>query len=127
MEAKNCEPVKFSVESAKPGFGDITCNVPFLLSKQLKKSPQEISKELSKLYKFDDIPQIKNVESHASGYLNFNIDYTQFTNLVINSSLQENYGSLDIGHNEKIARWRHRSEISKRNVKTIISPLLFRL
>jgi arginyl-tRNA synthetase len=34
LEAKNCEPVKFSVESAKPGFGDITCNVPFLLSKQ---------------------------------------------------------------------------------------------
>ena len=102
LDSQNYDPVTFSVESAKPGFGDITCNVAFLLSKQLKKSPQEISKELSKLYKFDDIPQIKNVESHASGYLNFNIDYTQFTNLVINSSLQENYGSLDIGHNEKI-------------------------
>ena len=102
LDSQNYDPVSFSVESAKPGFGDITCNVSFLLSKQLKKSPQEISKELSKLYKFDHIPQIKNVESHASGYLNFNIDYTQFTNLVIDSSLQENYGSLDIGHNEKI-------------------------
>ena len=102
LDSQNYDPVSFSVESAKPGFGDITCNVSFLLSKQLKKSPQEISKELSKLYKFDYIPQIKNVESHASGYLNFNIDYTQFTNLVIDSSLQENYGSLDIGHNEKI-------------------------
>ena len=28
---------------------------------------------------------------------------------------------------KKIARWRHKSEISKRNVKTMISPLLFRL
>ena len=102
LDSQNYDPVSFSVESAKPGFGDITCNVAFLLSKQLKKSPQEISKELSKLYKFDHIPQIKNVESHTSGYLNFNIDYTQFTNLVIDSSLQENYGSLDIGHNEKI-------------------------
>ena len=102
LDSQNYDPVSFSVESAKPGFGDITCNVSFLLSKQLKKSPQEISKELSKLYKFDHIPQIKNVESHTSGYLNFNIDYTQFTNLVIDSSLQENYGSLDIGHNEKI-------------------------
>ena len=26
---------------------------------------------------------------------------------------------------KKIARWRHKSEISKRNVKTMISPLLF--
>ena len=102
LDSQNYEPVSFSVESAKPGFGDITCNVSFLLSKQLKKSPQEISNEISKLYTFDNIPQIKNVESHPSGYLNFNIDYTQFSNLVISSSLQENYGSLDIGHNEKI-------------------------
>ena len=28
---------------------------------------------------------------------------------------------------KKIARWRHKSEISKRNVKIMISPLLFRL
>ena len=102
LDSQNYEPVSFSVESAKPGFGDITCNVSFLLSKQLKKSPQEISNEISKLYTFDNMPQIKNVESHPSGYLNFNIDYTQFSNLVIKSSLQENYGSLDIGHNEKI-------------------------
>tara|TARA_B000000437_G_scaffold154988_1_gene113464 strand:+ start:2217 stop:4103 length:1887 start_codon:yes stop_codon:yes gene_type:complete len=102
LDSQNYEPVSFSVESAKPGFGDITCNVSFLLSKQLKKSPQEISNEISKLYTFENIPQIKNVESHPSGYLNFNIDYTQFSNLVIKSSLQENYGSLDIGHNEKI-------------------------
>ena len=34
---------------------------------------------------------------------------------------------LNFGNNEKNARWRHKSEISKRNVKTMISPLLFRL
>ena len=54
LNSQNFDPVKFSVESAKPGFGDITCNVSFLLSKQLKKSPQEISTKLSKLYQFDD-------------------------------------------------------------------------
>ena len=95
LDAKNYEHVKFSVESAKPGFGDITCNVPFLLSKQLKKSPQEISSELSKMYNFDDMPQIKNVESHPSGYLNFSIDYTKFNNHVIGLSLKENYGTLE--------------------------------
>ena len=102
LDAKNYEHVKFSVESAKPGFGDITCNVPFLLSKQLKKSPQEISIELSKMYNFDDMPQIKNVESHPSGYLNFSIDYTKFNDFVIRLSLQENYGTLEFGNNEKI-------------------------
>ncbi|MDA0755871.1 MAG: arginine--tRNA ligase [Crenarchaeota archaeon] len=102
LDAKNYVPVQFSVESAKPGFGDITCNVSFLLSKQLKKSPQEISTELSKMYNFDDMPQIKNVESHPSGYLNFCIDYTKFNDHVINLSLQENYGTLEFGNNEKI-------------------------
>ena len=102
LDAKNYEPVQFSVESAKPGFGDITCNVPFLLSKQLKKSPQEISNELSQMYNFDDMPQIKNVEPHPSGYLNFSIDYTKFNDLVISLSLQENYGKLEFGNNEKI-------------------------
>ena len=29
--------VRFSVEPAKPGFGDVSSNISFLLSKQLKK------------------------------------------------------------------------------------------
>ena len=102
LDAKNYDPVQFSVESAKPGFGDITCNVPFLLSKQLKKSPQEISAELSKSYQFGDLLQIKKVESHSSGYLNFEIDYTKFNNIVISASIEENYCSLNIGKKEKI-------------------------
>ena len=102
LDSQNLEPVSFSVESAKPGFGDITCNVSFLLSKQLKKSPQDISRELSSLYNFDDLSTIKNVESHPSGYLNFNIDYEKFNEIVISSSLEDDYGSLDIGNNEKV-------------------------
>ena len=39
--------VSFTVEPSKPGFGDITCNVGFLLAKQLKQSPYEISKTLA--------------------------------------------------------------------------------
>ena len=102
LDSQNLASVPFSVEAAKSGFGDITCNVSFLLSKQLKKSPQDISKDLSKLYKFDDLPEIKNVESHPSGYLNFNIDYAKFNGGVISKSLKENYGFLNLGNNEKI-------------------------
>ena len=39
--------VNFSVEPAKPGFGDVSSNISFLLSKQLKKSPKDISKEIN--------------------------------------------------------------------------------
>ena len=102
VDSQNYDPVQFSVESAMPGFGDITCNVSFLLSKQLKKSPQEISAELSKLYQFNDLPEIKNVQAHPSGYLNFEIDYTKFNDHVIPISVQSDYGAIDIGNSEKI-------------------------
>ncbi len=102
LDSQKFEPVQFSVESAKPGFGDITCNVPFLLSKQLKKSPQEISSELSKLYDFADLPEIKNVEAHSSGYLNFAIDYAKFNDNVISSSTRDDYGKIDIGKNQTV-------------------------
>ena len=102
LDSQNFTPVPFAVEAAKPGFGDITCNVSFLLSKQLKKSPQDISTELSKLYKFDDLPEIKNVTPHPSGYLNFDINYEKFNDIVISASLEQNYGSLNLGNNEKI-------------------------
>ncbi len=42
--------VKFSVESAKPGFGDVSSNVSFLLAKQLKKSPKDVAEMLSEKY-----------------------------------------------------------------------------
>jgi hypothetical protein len=47
-----------------------------------------------------------------------------------NFNTKTNKGEIGLyfGNNEKkIARWRHQSEISKRNVKTMIFPLLFRL
>ena len=44
------ENVNFSVDASKPGFGDITCNVAFLLSKHLKQHPHDISKIISSLY-----------------------------------------------------------------------------
>jgi len=42
--------VKFTVEPAKPGFGDVSSNVSFLLAKQLKKNPKDIAEMLSEKY-----------------------------------------------------------------------------
>ena len=35
--------VNFQVSPAKPGFGDASCNAPFLLAKRLGKNPREIA------------------------------------------------------------------------------------
>ena len=42
--------VKFSVDPAKPGFGDVSSNISFLLAKSLKKNPKEIAEMLSEKY-----------------------------------------------------------------------------
>ncbi len=50
IEEKGYDRVGFVVEPAKSGFGDITCNVAFLLAKSLKKPPQEIAQEFVDAY-----------------------------------------------------------------------------
>ena len=42
--------ISFSVDVAKPGFGDVSSNIAFLLAKELKKSPKEITQIISEKY-----------------------------------------------------------------------------
>ena len=102
IKNKGYQNVNFTVEPSKPGFGDITCNVGFLLAKQLKQSPHEISKTLASLIQVKPNSEIKNVVAHATGNLNFEINYEFFNNQVISATLQDDYGELDIGKNQKI-------------------------
>ena len=46
IEKKGYEKVNFVVEHSKCDFGDITCNVAFLLAKNLKKNPMKLLKNL---------------------------------------------------------------------------------
>ena len=102
IKNKGYQNVNFTVEPSKPGFGDITCNVGFLLAKQLKQRPHEISKTLASLIQVKPNSEIKNVVAHATGNLNFEINYEFFNNQVISATLQDDYGELDIGKNQKI-------------------------
>ena len=94
--------VDFSVDPSKPGFGDITCNVAFLLSKQLKQSPQDISKTITSLFVVKPNSEIKNVIAHSTGNINFEINYEVFNKHVLSASMKDDYGTLDIGKNQKI-------------------------
>ncbi len=67
--------VKFSVEPAKPGFGDVSSNISFLLSKQLKKSPKDIAEMLSEKYQHCSNTLVLKTTAHPSGYLNFFADW----------------------------------------------------
>ncbi len=94
--------VNFSVEPAKPGFGDVSSNVSFLLAKQLKKSPKEISEMLFEKYSQCVSTLVSKSESHPSGYLNFYADWTKLNQLILSESNLSTFGDVDIGNNSTI-------------------------
>ena len=102
IEEEGYDRVGFVVEPSKGGFGDITCNVAFLLAKSLKKSPQEIAQEFAGAYDTSQSKELNKVEAHQSGYLNFFLDVNSFNKSVLLESQKENYGSIDIGKNSKV-------------------------
>ena len=94
--------ISFSVEVAKPGFGDVSSNIAFLLAKELKKSPKEITQILSEKYSECTSNFVLKTEAHPSGYLNFFADWTKLTKLILSESYFDTYGDVDIGKNSDI-------------------------
>jgi arginyl-tRNA synthetase len=94
--------IAFTVEPAKPGFGDVSSNISFLLAKNLKKSPQEISKMISEKYSHFNHTLVSKVESHRSGYVNFFADWEKLNQLILSESNLDEFGSVDLGKNSPI-------------------------
>ncbi|MGQ0376278.1 MAG: arginine--tRNA ligase [Nitrososphaerota archaeon] len=95
------QEVEFVVELAKPGFGDFTCNVAFLLAKKLGKKPYDIAQLFAEDYKKYLGNYLAKAEAHKSGYLNFHSNQ-KLNGLIIKSSLDENFGCIDIGKKKSV-------------------------
>ena len=102
IEEKGYDKVNFVVESSKSGFGDITCNIAFLLVKTLEKTPQQIAEEFVSAYDTSSDDQLDRVEAHQSGYINFFLNTNSFNGSILSESQEKNYGSVDIGSNSKL-------------------------
>jgi len=89
-------------EASRPEFGDVSCNVGFLLAKALKKKPFDIAQTLAQEYKKNLGTYVSEVSAHASGYLNFVANYTKLVPDVIHASLDSDYGTVDLGKNSKM-------------------------
>ncbi|MCJ8307380.1 MAG: arginine--tRNA ligase [Nitrosopumilus sp.] len=102
LDDMSISDVKFSVEPAKPGFGDVSSNVSFLLSKQLKKSPKDIAEIISEKYMHLSKILVLKSEAHQSGYLNFFADWTKLSQLIISESYLDTFGDVNVGNNSTI-------------------------
>ena len=95
--------VEFEVsEAARPEFGDVSCNIAFLLAKSLKKRPLEIADIISKQYQKNKGKFVKEITAHQSGYVNFVANFSELNNSTIKSAMQKKYGDINVGKNLKI-------------------------
>lgn len=91
----------FIVEpSARPGFGDVSCNVAFLVAKTAHRAPRDIAIEIAGVCKTDTL--IEHVEAHNSGHINFFANIGALNESVITSTLRTPCCAIDVGHNIQV-------------------------
>jgi arginyl-tRNA synthetase len=88
--------VKFSVEPAKPGFGDVSSNISYLLAKQLKKSPKDIAEMLSE--KYSSCTNTLVLKSEAHPYTCGDVDIGNDKTIVVEHTSVNPNKALHIGH-----------------------------
>jgi arginyl-tRNA synthetase len=100
---------KYSLtEPTREEFGDLSCNVAFLLTKELKKSPQVIASMVVEQYlKYrNEMPSnqsyISSVVAHESGYINFQANLVLLGKEVISHILKNEISRMDIGKGKKV-------------------------
>ena len=93
----NYPEIKFEIsEASRAEFGDVSCNIAFLLAKPLKKKPFDIAKIISEEYQKILGKFVKQSTPHPSGYVNFFANYIELNNVIISASSEKNYGIINI-------------------------------
>lgn len=94
---------QINIEKPKnPENGDISTNIAFQLSKQLKKSPIEIAKTIVENLKYDEL-LITDVNIANPGFINFKLTSKFYQNQLSEiAKLGLEYGKSDIGKDKKI-------------------------
>lgn len=96
--------VQFDVsEPPKKEFGDLTCNVAFQLSKQLKMPPPKIAAELVGHIIKRVAGPVLAADPHPAGYINFKVNYSWLSQTL--RQVLENpdqYGHYDVGRGQHV-------------------------
>jgi arginyl-tRNA synthetase len=97
--------IEFDVsEPPQQAFGDLSCNVAFLLSKHLKKPPTKIATELAEAIRRRLQRSYILSADPAGGYINFRANYARLSQATLSHVLSnpENYGYPDSGQDMHI-------------------------
>ncbi len=97
--------VDFDVsEPPQKEFGDLSCNVGFLLAKQAKKPPQKIAAELADAIRSHIKGTYILSAEHAGGHVNFKADYSRLSPATLDQAFKnpDSYGYPDSGQGSHI-------------------------
>ena len=99
LEELSFPKVKFSILPSKnPEFGDLSCNVPLLLSRDVKKSPLDISELILKKLQSKKLDSITQITVTKPGFINFRIsNYFFQSKISLILSKNNDYGRNSIG------------------------------
>jgi len=85
-------------------FGELASSICFELSKELRKPPLELAKELVQVVDISQAKWVERVEVGGSGYLNFHLNYSGATKEILESAnkLGDRYGFVKVEEPKRI-------------------------
>lgn len=86
--------------SARPGFGDVSSNVAFLLARSEGRAPREIAADVARACAPGRL--VARVDAHASGHVNFFADAVALARETIESALRGGYCTADVGGGRRV-------------------------
>lgn len=93
----NLPQARHSVEPSRPGFGEASSNLAFILAQRLKQNPRKIAADIASAYTIRQEAIIQRVEAHPSGHLNFFADSSKLHGMILREAVGEGYGSSGFG------------------------------
>ena len=87
-----------------PKFGELASSVCFELAKQTEKKPRKIAEQIVQIIDVSGFPLIQSVKAAGEGYINFHVNFEEFSRLTIESvrTLDNKYGYVKTSKPKKI-------------------------
>ncbi|MCS7116337.1 MAG: arginine--tRNA ligase [Nitrososphaerota archaeon] len=89
-------------EPPRMEFGDLSVNVAFLIGNREGMEPMRVAEAITSKIDKERFELISKFTIHPPGYINFWVNLTNFSYQTLIESLNENYGSLNIGRGKRV-------------------------
>ena len=96
--------VDYDVSVTKPGFGDASSNVAFILAGVLGERPGKIAARVSDAYNAGLEPGglVVRAVPHASGHVNFEANWPRLSRAILSGSMLDTFGDPSLGQGTRV-------------------------